>query len=56
MGEAAVLARHLYKSYGKGKTKVKVLQDLDMTVARGTMYVTSSTVNFYCVNDGSLTS
>lgn len=37
MGEIAVLTRHLYKSYGKGKDKVKVLQDLDMTVARGTM-------------------
>ncbi|XP_056011638.1 ABC transporter G family member 20-like [Ostrea edulis] len=38
MGEIAVLTRHLYKSYGKGKDKVKVLQDLDMTVARGTIY------------------
>nr|XP_022323233.1 ABC transporter G family member 20-like [Crassostrea virginica] len=38
MGEVAVLTRHLYKSYGKKKTKLEVLKDLDMTVTRGTIY------------------
>lgn len=38
MSEVAVLTRHLYKSYGKGKTKLEVLKDLDMTVTRGTIY------------------
>lgn len=42
MGEVAVLTRHLYKSYGKKKTKLEVLKDLDMTVTRGTMHVTFS--------------
>ena len=42
MGEVAVLTRHLYKSYGKKKTKLEVLKDLDMTVTRGTMQVTFS--------------
>lgn len=38
MSEVAVLTRHLYKSYGKSKTKQEVLKDLDMTVTRGTIY------------------
>lgn len=37
MSEVAVLTRHLFKRYGKSKTKLEVLKDLDMTVTRGTM-------------------
>lgn len=37
--QQAVCVRHAYKSYGSKKNPNHVLSDLNMTVAKGTMYV-----------------